>query len=200
MTAYLTEPDTALTVHDAIRRRRSPLAFADTPVPRELLQSLFEAARWSASSYNEQPWRFVVATRENPEAYDALLSAVNEKNRRWASRAPVLVGAITRTRFSGRERDNRHSGYDLGAAMATLTLQATEYDLYVHQMAGFSPERLREVAGIPDEFEAMAMAAIGYRGDPADLPEDLRDRATRERTRRSLEDTVFGLNWGEHPW
>jgi len=133
-------------VHELIARRWSPVAFREEPVEPEKLCSLLEAARWAPSSYNEQPWRFLAAARhDDPESHRRLVECLMDVNRRWAARAPVLILTIAKTRFShAPQRENRHAFHDVGLATAQLTLQATALGLYVHQMAGFSPQKARE--------------------------------------------------------
>nr|VFJ49764.1 MAG: Nitroreductase [Candidatus Kentron sp. FW] len=185
-------------VHDLIQRRWSPRAFTDRPVERPILGSLFEAARWSASCRNEQPWRFLVATREEANAYGRLSDCLREENRVWAEHAPVLVlCAVSRT-FANNGNPNRYAWYDLGAATAQLTLQALSFGLYVHPMAGMLPDKVRESYDIPDDFEPVAILAIGYLGSPDMLPDDgLRKRETDPRARKPLAELVFTGSWGE---
>jgi nitroreductase len=197
----LTVPDKrAVTEHDIIdvlAERWSPRAFADRPVEPEKLRQLFEAARWAASSYNEQPWRYLVATKDDTEAYERLLDCLGEFNQKWAKTAPVLLLGFYKKTFSRNGKHNRCASHDLGAASAQLTAQATALDLYVHQMAGIRKEVIQKTYDIPDDFEPMAALAVGYLGDPDRLPEKLAKRERNERARRPLSDTVFGNAWGE---
>lgn len=183
-------------VHALIRDRWSPRAFSPEPVTEAALGSLFEAARWAASCFNEQPWRFIVARRESAVEFDRLLSCVNETNRRWAGGAAVLALSVARTTFARNGKPNRHALHDVGLAAAQLTLQATALGLRVHQMAGFSLERARQLYAIPDEFEPVACLAIGRPGDPDQLPDDLRTRELAERSRTPQTEFVFAGTWG----
>ncbi len=169
---------------------------AHLPVPEEALRSLFEAARWAPSCFNEQPWRFLVARRTDPEAHEKLLSCLSEGNQRWAKQAPVLALSVARTTFTRNGKPNRHAFHDVGLAVAQLTLQATTTGLVVHQMAGFDPERARRLHAIPEGFEPVAVLAIGYPGEPDDLPEDLRERERAARSRRPQREFVFTGSWG----
>lgn len=190
----------AVTEHDIIdvlAERWSPRAFADRPVEPEKLRQLLEAARWAASSYNEQPWRYIVATKDDVEAYERLLRCLNEFNQKWAKTAPVLMLGFYKTTFSRNGKPNRCAPHDLGAASAQLTAQATALDLYVHQMAGINKEVIRETYDVPSDFEPMAALAVGYLGDPSALPDKLAKREHGERSRRPLHETVFGDGWGE---
>ena len=184
-------------VIEPIAKRWSPRAFADRPVEKEKLLSVLEAARWAASSYNEQPWRFIVATRDEPEAFEKLLSCLREGNQGWAKGAPVLLLGLVKKTFSNSGGDNRHARHDLGQAVAQLTLQAVALDLYVHQMAGILPDKAQEVFEVPDEFEVVSGIALGYVGDPETLPEDLQARERGERSRKPLGDLVFEGTFGQ---
>ena len=157
--------------------RWSPRAFAPEPVSKEALASLFEAARWAPSCYNEQPWLFLYASKE--EDLDVFRSLLTPKNRVWAEGAPVLAIVLARRAFEKNGKPNRWAAFDAGAAWMSLALQARRLGLYTHAMAGFDEERAYEALGAPKErYEAMAAIAIGRRGDPPQLPEDLARRET----------------------
>lgn len=183
---------------EPLRERWSPYAFAPTPVSRATLRSLFEAARWAPSSFNEQPWRFVVGTpTDAPEAFAKLVDCLFEGNAVWAKDAPVLALALARTAFTHNEKPNRVAFYDTGQAVGALSVQAGALGLHLHQMGGFSLEKARAHFGIPDNVEPVAMIAIGYLGDPESLPtDDLRARHDNPvRSRRPLAETVLS-EWG----
>ena len=183
-------------VHDLIRNRWSPRAFADKPVPPEVLRSLFEAARWAPSSYNEQPWAYVVATRDDKDNFAKMLSVLVEFNASWAKNAPVLAIAVAELAFANNNSPNRNAQYDTGAATALLSVEATARGLAVHQMAGFDPHKARQVFEIPPGWEPIAAIAIGYPGDPESLPRSLRDRELAPRTRKPLAEFVMTGRWG----
>ena len=182
-------------VHDLIRHRWSPRAFADKPVAPAVLASLFEAARWAPSSNNEQPWAYLVATKDNAEDFAKMLSVLVEFNAGWAKSAPVLVIAVSRINFPNGN-PNRNAFYDTGAASALLSLEATERGLFVHQMAGFDPAKAKQVFEIPADCEAIAAMAIGYPGDPGSLPQKLQEREHAPRTRKPLTEFVMSGRWG----
>ncbi len=183
-------------VHELIRERWSPRAFSDKPVPEDILRSLFEAARWAPSSSNEQPWAYVVAARDDNESFEKMLSVLVEFNAAWAKSAPVLAIAVAHLVFAKNNAPNRNAQYDTGAASALLSVEATALGLAVHQMAGFDPEKARQVFGIPSGWEAIAALAIGYPGDPASLPQPLKDRELAPRTRKPIAEFVMAGHWG----
>ena len=187
--------ETTTAIHPLITKRHSPRAFADTPVEAEKLDALFEAARWAASSYNEQPWRFIVASKGDA-AYETLLEGLNPWNRSWAEAAPVLVYGIAKKHFSHNNAENRHAWYDLGAAVANFSIQAAELDLYLHQMAGIFPDKMEEALNVPDEYEVVVALALGYKGDVTSLPADLQEKETAPRQRKPLTELVFAGTWG----
>ncbi len=184
-------------IEELLARRLSPRAFSSQPVEKEKLNLLFEAARWAPSSYNEQPWRFLVAARDEKGQYDRILGTLMEGNRLWARHAPVLILAVAKKDFSHSGQPNRHALYDTGQAVANLTVQATALELDVHQMAGFDADKARRAFRIPEGYEAVTVMAVGYRGDPEDLPEPLRSREAAPRTRKPIEEIVFSGSWGK---
>jgi nitroreductase len=189
--------DTTYPIEELLKRRWSPRAFADRPVEPEKLLSLWEAARWAASTANQQPWSFIVATKQDEAEYARLLSCLRENNQQWASRAPVLMVSVAKLAFDANGQPNRHAFHDVGLAVANLIMQATALGLGVHQMAGIYPDRVRELYGIPEDFEPVAGIVLGYPGDPASLPDELRQRELAPRTRKPLESFVFQGAWGE---
>ena len=189
--------DTTYPIEELLKRRWSPRAFADRPVEPEKLLSLWEAARWAASTANQQPWSCIVATKQDEAEYARLLSCLRENNQQWASRAPVLMVSVAKLAFDANGQPNRHAFHDVGLAVANLIMQATALGLGVHQMAGIYPDRVRELYGIPEDFEPVAGIVLGYPGDPASLPDELRQRELAPRTRKSLDTFVFQGAWGE---
>lgn len=183
-------------VHQLIMDRWSPRAFSERPVPADVLRSLFEAARWAPSSNNEQPWAYVVATRDDHENFAEMLSVLVEFNASWAKNAPMLALAVAKLNFAKNNAPNRNAQYDTGAATALLSVEATARGLAVHQMAGFDPAKAREVFAIPAGWEAIAAIAIGYPGDPNSLPQPLKDRELAPRTRKPLSEFVMAGHWG----
>ena len=180
-----------------LSERWSPYGFEDRPVPEADLRSLFEAARWAASSYNEQPWNYLVATREDAVEFERLLGCLVESNQVWAKTAPVLVLAVVSLQFAKNKQDNRAAVHDLGLAAGNLLVEATARGLFVHQMIGILPDKAREVYQIPEHFEAWTALAIGYKADPATLPDTLRERDLTPRQRKPLGKFVFTGKWGQ---
>ena len=192
----MSHPKVAKTDHDVldlIKARWSPRAFDITrPVSRDAQLQLFEAARWAPSSANEQPWQFIVGDRfTNPEAFAAMLGAVDESNQSWAQYAPVLALAASRHESERFGQPNRFAWYDTGQAVSLLTMQATSMGLGLRQMAGFDPEKARIACGIALPFEPVVMMALGYPGAPEVLPnEKHRATETQPRARRPIADFV----------
>ena len=180
-----------------LAERWSPYGFEDRSVSEADLRSLFEAARWAASSYNEQPWNYLVATRENPQEFGRLLSCLVEANQAWAKAAPVLVLGIVHLQFAKNNQDNRAAVHDLGLAAGNLVAEATARGLSVHQMIGILPDKAREIYQIPEHFEAWTAMAIGYKADPAKLPDALKERDLAPRQRKPLSEFVFTGQWGK---
>lgn len=189
--------ETRYPTHDLLRRRWSPRAFAEkVPAAADIL-SLLEAARWAPSCFNEQPWSFIVATKERPEDFARLLDCLMDGNRVWAQHAPVLMLSVACLHFTDDGKPNRHAFHDVGLAVGNLVVQATALGLAVHQMAGFDVEQARRTYGIPSGFEPVAAIAVGYAGDPDTLPERLRERERAPRRRKELTEFVYSAAWGQ---
>jgi nitroreductase len=192
----LAADDLAHPLHPLLAKRRSLRAFAARPVEREILRSVLEAARRSPSSFNEQPWRFIVATKQEAEDFARLLGCLMDFNMVWAQHAPVLLLSVARLNLSSSGEPNRHAFYDVGQAMAHLTFQANALGLIVCQMAGFEVEKARAMFSVPAGYEPVSAAAVGYPGDPAMLPEKLQRKLIAAKQRLPLEDFVFEKRWG----
>ena len=187
----------SLEIHPPIQSRKSVRSFAEKGFTKEILFLLFEAARWSPSCFNEQPWRFVYALqKENPDGYGKILDCLAKTNQSWASQAPLLLIACAKINFTYNNRPNAHSFYDVGQSMAILAIQAEVLGLSVHQMAGFDSRQAEEVLSIPDGFRAITAAAAGYPANLDDLPREVREKESEPRKRHPLEDCVFEGKWG----
>lgn len=183
-------------VHDLIRRRWSSRAFSDRPVPREVLLTLLEAARWAPSCYNEQPWLYLVATSEDAEGHARAGSVLTEGNH-WARRAPVLILSAARLAFARNGRPNLHAWHDVGAASENLFLEAFHQGLMMHEMAGFDRERAREAYALPEGWDPVAMIAVGYPGPADHLTEKHRQAEEAPRSRKPLHEVACGARFGE---
>lgn len=180
----------AYPILDLLARRWSPRAFAATPVSEDDLKSLFEAARWAPSCYNDQPWRFIV-TRQGSPGFQKLVEAMGDFNKEWASKAPVLALATATTHFQFNGNPNRFADYDVGQAIGHLSVQATHKGLVVHQMAGYSKEAAEASFGLQaKKLNPLALIAIGYAGEAEDLSEALHAKEIQPRSRLALEAVV----------
>jgi nitroreductase len=183
-------------IHELLEKRYSPKAFNDKKIEQDTLIKLLEAARWSPSSMNEQPWRFIAGVKGEDDTYEKIYDTLVEGNKPWAKNAPVLILTVAANVYERNGQPNRHAGYDLGQAIANLTFQATAQDLYVHQMGGFSAQKAKELFDIPEGFTPMSVAALGHLGNAEDLPENVRPADKSKRKRKELEEIVFQNYFG----
>jgi nitroreductase len=180
----------------AVVSRWSPRAFSSREVSAADLRTVFEAARWTASAYNEQPWRFLVGRRGTP-TYKKIFSTLIGFNQSWAGSAPVLILGVASTKFTHNGTTNGYGVYDLGAAASYLTLQAAALGLATHQMAGFDQEIARKAFEIPEDYAFGSVIALGYQGEPAALGnEQLVAMESQPRERKPLNEFVLEA-WGE---
>jgi len=182
-------------VHELITKRWSPYLYGAREVAREDLCSLFEASRWAASSFNEQPWNYIIARRSETEEFEKLVSCLVDANQQWASQAPILVLCVARMNFSRNGKPNKTATHDLGLATANLCFEATARGLYVHQMAGILPSKAKQLFRIPDPFEPFTAMTIGYLGNPSQGSAEFASRDQGERTRKPLGEFTFGAEW-----
>ena len=177
-------------ISELITRRWSARAFSTKPVEKSKLLSVLEAARWAPSSRNEQPWRYIVFTNDNPEMLKKAQSVLKEIND-YAKRAPILMCAITRKTYSEDGKPNRLYFHDLGAANENMFLESFNQGLIMHEMGGFDAQKAREVFNIPESYEVGIMIAIGYQDTHEVLPSRLREKAFSPRIRKPLSEMVF---------
>ncbi len=182
-------------IHELLRQRWSPRAFSKDALTVDELTQLFQAARWSPSAFNEQPWSFMVASRSQPKVFDQLLHCLNPGNQAWAKEAALLAIGIARRDLSSKPQANRHAHYDLGQAVAHLTFQATSLGIAVHQMAGFDVDKARSEYAIPEGHDPVVAIAIGRPGDSSALPEPARQKDAAPRARKLLSEFVFSGAW-----
>lgn len=168
--------------------RWSPRAYSSQPVEDEKLMQILEAARWAASSYNEQPWRFLLA--RTPDDVAKFLDLLVPANQAWAKDAPVLLFIAAKKTFSHNGSPNPTHHYDSGTASGYMSFQAEQLGLIVHGMVGFDAEKARTVLNVPEDFVVMAAYAIGYHGDKSQLPPDVRQREVPS-GRRPLAESIF---------
>ncbi|HWO98499.1 MAG TPA: nitroreductase family protein [Bacillus sp. (in: firmicutes)] len=167
--------------------RWSPRAYSDQKVSDEDLYSVLEAAHWAPSSFNDQPWRFIIAkTEEHLKTFHEFL---NPFNRAWAEKAPVLVLVASSNKRENGDPNSAHA-FDTGTAWGYLAIQATLLGLSTHAIGGFDKDKARGLLNVPDHFDLHAVIAIGYRGDKETLDENLQERENPS-TRRSLKEVIF---------
>jgi nitroreductase len=188
---------TTVPIQETIANRWSGRAYdPNKPVTHDEVLALLEAARWAPSCFGDQPWRFVVCNKgTSQEAWQTAFNTLAESNQTWAKNAPLLVLACANTQFRHNGKPNRWAAYDTGAAMENLCLQATALRMVAHQMGGFDVTAARQAFNIPEQFELMAMVAIGHGDTPDSLPEDLRERQLAARQRLSLCELFFDGVW-----
>ncbi len=177
-------------IPELILQRWSPRAFAEREIAPADLEKLFVAASWAASSYNEQPWRFLVGHRGD-ETYKKIFASLVQPNQLWAKSAPVLVLSVGKKSFGHNGSPNKYGLHDTGAATAYMGLQATALGLHTHSMGGFDNDLARASFGIPPDYEIGSVTAIGYFGDPSWLPEQMYTNEVSLRTRKPTTDFVF---------
>ena len=188
---------TSVPVHELIAERWSPRAFNGHAVSQDQIHALLEAARWAPSSYNLQPWRFVVWNRDdNADTFDKVYATLSSSNKAWVANVPVLIGVFADRRgVDGQE--NGAAAYDTGAAAFSLVLQAQALGLHAHQLGGFNRSELQREFAIPEDIVVQALIAVGYQGDEALLRDDLRAKEQAARSRRSLNEIAFTGQWGQ---
>lgn len=183
-------------IHELIANRWSPYVFEPRVIERDKLLSCLEAARWAASSYNEQPWFFLLSTRDNADEFFRMVGCLVEGNQVWAKNAGALLLTAVATTFQRNGKPNRAAEHDLGLAAGNLCLQATGLGLSVHQMIGIESAKVRQTYGIPETHVPMTAIAIGYAADPSKGDPQLSDRDRSRRGRKPLTDFVFTGTWG----
>jgi nitroreductase len=178
-------------IHELLRKRWSPRAFAEKELTIEQVQTLLEAARWAASANNEQPWRFIWSLRDGSSLYNRLFDCLLPGNQEWAGAAPLLMLTVVQTKFTASGKPNRWAGHDLGLAIGNLSTQASSMGIYVHNMGGFSQSKAREHFSLAEDQEPMTMIAIGYLGDPGTLSEFNQNREAQVQERKPLAELIL---------
>jgi nitroreductase len=193
---------TQVSIADLIANRWSSRAYdAAKPVAQAQIIALLEAARWAPSSYNDQPWCFVVCDKNtDADAWQKAFDCLMPSNQAWLINAPVLMLGCANTVLDINQHANRFAQYDTGAAVENICLQATHMGLMTHQMGGYHADKAREAFAIPTQFTPMAMISVGYAGEQAQLKqvsEELYERDVAERKRKALSELFFAGAWGK---
>lgn len=175
MTAPATDRQTDTALDGLFLHRWSPRAFDRSAIPDADLMTIFDAGRWAPSSYNYQPWRFLYAKRDDAN-WQAFVDLLVPFNQSWAKDASVLVYLVSETTMGSPDKPNLTHSFDTGSAWAMMALQARMLGYITHGMVGIDFDRVPEVLGLPDGFTLDAAFVIGKPGDPAELPEGLRER------------------------
>ena len=181
---------THFSIHPHLTDRWSTRSFDKSPVEQDKIKRLFEAARWAASAFNEQPWRFIIG-QNNDATYQKIWDTLVEWNQQWAKNAPVLILNLAKRSFSHNGVSNVTFKYDLGQAVANLSTEAVDLGLFTHQMSGFDPEQARTLFNIPDDFQAVSVIAVGYYSKEVDLPDDIQKAEQNPRSRNGFNEFVF---------
>ncbi len=190
-----TFPDHIL-LNPGIEKRRSTVSFSPKPIEPQKIHLMFEAARWAPSSYNEQPWRFIYGTNDDPGNYGLLIDLLTEGNKEWVKNAPMIILSAAKLDFTLNGNPNFYARHDVGLATQNLMIQAVHMGLMAHPMGGFDMKKAVSSCGIPDSYEPVAMIAVGYPGEINKLPENLLKREKAERVRKPQNDIVFRGKWG----
>lgn len=180
-------------VNDDIAQRWSGRAFTDEPLSEQMIGQLVEAFRWAPSCFNEQPWRLAIGRRGDAQ-FDRIASALMQGNG-WAKQAAALIVTVAKTHFTQTNEPNKHAWHDVGLAAGQMGLQATSLGLNMHQMAGFDPDKIREVLQIPQGFEPVTVIAVGHRGQPDTLEEPLKSREIAAQKRKSQAEIIYDGHW-----
>jgi nitroreductase len=176
---------------EIIQKRWSPYSFSSDPIEEYKLKAMMEAAGYAPSSNNEQPWMFVFTTRQTMDVFNDYLGFMFDSNKIWAEHAYALIISMARTKLSYNGKPNRYAFHDTGMAVSNLLLQALSMDIYVHQMGGFSVDKVKEYFKLNDDLEPVAMMAVGNLGDGSSLSPELLKRDEKRRPRKPVNEFAF---------
>lgn len=176
-------------INELLMKRHSTRAFSNEAIKLEIVEELFEAARWAPSSANLQPWTFYYAVSDDRESFEKVVEVLNHGNALWAKDAPLLIIPVAKMTWDDGT-PNKHAFHDVGLATANLTVQATHMGMYVHIMGGFSSDRVRDLLQLPEGYEPVTVIAVGYKGDLSKLPENLQKRELAARKRKELDEIM----------
>ncbi len=178
-----------------LEKRWSPRAYSEKVVEKEKLHTLFEAARWAPSASNLQPWNFIIGFKGD-STYDRIMKCLVEFNQLWAKTAPVLIISVAKI-IDDSNKINKSYAYDLGQAVAHLSIQASSMGLFIHQMTGLNIEAMSLEFKIPVNFKIMTVFTVGYLGDANQLPPKLEKLEYGERIRKDFDEFIFSSTFGE---
>lgn len=187
---------TSTPIHDLIQRRWSPRAFTGEAVDRETMTKLLEAARWASSRFNSQPWRFIIATQDDPAGFQTLFNCLMVGNQKWAHKAGALIAVVANLISRPGADPNPAMHYDVGLAVGQLVIEAMANDLHVHQMAGIERAKIVETYGVPEGHAVICCLAIGKMGDKEELEDPFDAREVAPRERKTLDEIAFSGSWG----
>jgi nitroreductase len=176
---------------DIIKNRWSPVSFSHEPVEDYKLKEILGAAGYAPSSMNEQPWIFIITTKEYPDKFNDFIGFLDESNQVWAKNAYALIISLARMNFKFKNRINKYAFYDTGQAVNNMVIQAQSMNVFVHQMGGYSTEKVKQYFNLPDGIEPVTVMALGYRGDGSNLPEELKKRDANRKSKKNISDFVF---------
>ena len=186
--------DTDYEIFALLKQRYSPRTFRDEKIKKGQLNQLFEAARWSASSNNLQPWRFIYAEKGS-EAFDKIVNCLSDFNKKWAPEAPLLMLAIYKEKTDDG-KENFHALHDLGLCLGNMSVQAQYLDIALHHMAGVDWKKAQKEFNVPDGYHISSAIAVGYYGGELDkLPKKLQESELADRQRIPQEDFAFKEVW-----
>ena len=186
-------------MHPILKNRRSPVLFSDKKIAKEDILGIFEAARWSPSSSNQQPWRYIIAPKDKPEDFQRLFNCLTAGNKLWVKNVPLLCISIAEVISDYNYKENRYAFHDVGLSTSFLIFQAMSLGIYVHVMGGFNPDMAVESLNIPERFSPVAMIAMGYPADsPEGFPAELITKEKRKRVRKEIPEILFNGLWGNN--
>jgi nitroreductase len=178
-----------------ITERFSPRAFSEKEISEQEIKALFKAASLAASSYNEQPWRFVYALKSNQQDFNNILDCVLEFNKPWAKNAAALVVCVAKNNLTLNDKTNEHAWHDLGLAVGNLSIQALSMDIYLRQIGGFMANKTKEILAIPEGYSPVSVIALGFLGDLNNLTPELQEKEKAAKQLKPLEEIVFNGRW-----
>ena len=180
-----------------LKERRSPVLFSDELIDENDLRSIFEAARWAPSSNNQQPWRFIVAAKDDSEEFERLFNCLNENNKIWVKKVPVLCLTIQETISDYNYKENKYAKHDVGLSTACMIFQAMSLGIFAHIMGGYNSDMAIRMLSIPERFSPVAMIAFGYPAkSKSGFDSVLIEKESRPRKRKSISEIVYHGKWG----